>query len=60
MSFRLIILPPAEKDLTKAYKWYEEQLTGLGRELVDEETVVIFAVVHSRRHPDLFKLRVTE
>jgi toxin ParE1/3/4 len=36
VSWRVIIRPNAETDLTEAQAWYESQRTGLGDELLDE------------------------
>ncbi|MBI3617843.1 MAG: type II toxin-antitoxin system RelE/ParE family toxin [Candidatus Omnitrophica bacterium] len=34
MIFSLVIRPEAEQDLNEAYRWYDQQLDGLGRELI--------------------------
>lgn len=34
MAFPLILEPEAEDDLGDAYRWYEEQRAGLGREFL--------------------------
>lgn len=34
MSYRLILRPEAELDITEAYEWYEERNQGLGSEFV--------------------------
>ena len=36
MSWRVIIRPNAEADLSEARAWYESQRAGLGDELLDE------------------------
>jgi plasmid stabilization system protein ParE len=36
MSYRVRIRPEAERDVRKAVSWYEEQRSGLGKELVLE------------------------
>lgn len=36
MSYKVRIRPEAERDVRKAFSWYEEQRFGLGRELVAE------------------------
>lgn len=34
MTCRLVIQPEAESDLDEAYRWYENQRSGLGREFI--------------------------
>jgi plasmid stabilization system protein ParE len=34
MIFSLVIRPEAEQDLNEAYRWYDQQLDGLGREFI--------------------------
>lgn len=55
MSYFIRIRPEAERDLEKAFSWYEEQRPGLGREFVAEldkvyerlaETPYIYADVY--------------
>ena len=36
MSFELIIRPEAEADVVEAFRWYNEQLSGLGQEFLEE------------------------
>lgn len=97
MSLELIIRPEAEADLLGAYRWYNDQVRGLGEEFLAEvdrglelirdnpescrklhrnfrrglirrfpygifyvardESVVVFAVLHSARDPQLWKQR---
>jgi len=35
MTHRLVLQPEAEADLHEAYRWYEDQCRGLGRELIE-------------------------
>jgi plasmid stabilization system protein ParE len=35
MTCRLVLQPEAEADLHEAYRWYEAQCRGLGRELIE-------------------------
>jgi toxin ParE1/3/4 len=34
MSYQLKFLPEVERDVSEAYDWYEEQLEGLGEDLL--------------------------
>lgn len=34
MSYKLILRQEAERDLVKAYKWYEEKVPGLGTDFI--------------------------
>ena len=36
MSFELVIRPEAEADALEAFRWYNEQLSGLGQEFLGE------------------------
>ena len=36
MSWRLIVRPEADRDLSEAYEWYEAQVPGLGAQFVEE------------------------
>jgi plasmid stabilization system protein ParE len=58
MSLELIIRPEAEADVREAYRWYNEQLPGLGQELLaelDREFASLLASpeVHAKVHRDL-------
>lgn len=55
MSYLIRIRPEAERDVEKAFSWYEEQRPGLGREFITEldtvyerleETPLIYADIH--------------
>lgn len=35
MTYALAFLPRAEKELLEAYRWYEEQQSGLGKKFFD-------------------------
>ena len=35
MTYRLVIQPEAEADLDEAYRWYENQRSGLGVEFIE-------------------------
>lgn len=55
MSLELIIRPEAEADVREAYGWYNEQLPGLGQELLaelDREFALLLASpeIHARVH----------
>lgn len=49
MSVELIIRPEAEADALEAFTWYNEQLPGLGRDLVSELDRTFAAIVE---HPE--------
>lgn len=51
MIFSLIIRPEAEQDLNEAYRWYEQQLEGLGQEFIICIDAVL-SVIH--RTPKIF------
>jgi len=51
MSRRLILRPAAEADIEDAYRWYEDQRTGLGAEFL-RAIEAILAVVE--REPELY------
>lgn len=34
MIYSIVIRPEAERDLNEAYRWYEQQLEGLGQEFI--------------------------
>ena len=58
MSAELIIRPEAEADVREAYGWYDEQVPGLGRELLaelDRELAVLLAnpEVHAKVHRNM-------
>lgn len=56
MSFRLIVLPPAEEDLTKAFEWYEMQLIGLGKDFVGELDLTVADITRSpKSYANLYK-----
>ena len=98
MSYKIIVRPEAEKDLTDAFNWYENNRSGLGYDfllqvdagfnflirnpdshpleyagtrkhllkrfpykiiyLIDGYSIVILAVMHSRRNPKLIEKRI--
>ena len=41
MSRQLILKPDAELDLKQAYRWYEEQRSGLGQEFLEQTEVTL-------------------
>jgi plasmid stabilization system protein ParE len=49
MSVELVIRPEAEADTLKAFRWYNEQVPGLGQEFLAE---VEAAVEHIRANPE--------
>jgi len=49
MSVELIIRPEAEADALQAFRWYNEQVPGLGQEFLDE---VDSALEHVRANPE--------
>ncbi len=57
MTYHLTVRPKAEIHLAKAYKWYEEKLTGLG----DEFLLAVDACINViTRSPLLFQKRHKE
>ncbi len=40
MTYRFVIQPEAEADLDEAYRWYERQRPGLGREFIERVEAV--------------------
>ena len=38
MGYTISLHPAADKDLTEAYKWYEEKQTGLGEKFIEQVT----------------------
>jgi plasmid stabilization system protein ParE len=55
MSLELILRPEAEADALEAYRWYNEQLPGLGEEFLAEiehalETVRVNPEAHRKLH----------
>jgi plasmid stabilization system protein ParE len=52
LTRRLVLRTRAEQDLAEAARWYEEQATGLGRDLLEEADVVIARVMRfPESHP---------
>ena len=41
MSYRLIIRPEVERDLSEAFDWYEQRRAGLGEEFLREIDLVL-------------------
>lgn len=55
MSLKLILRPEAEADALEAYRWYSEQLPGLGEEFLAEidralETIRANPEAHPKLH----------
>ena len=48
MSFELVIRPEAEGDALEAFRWYNEQVPGLGQEFLAE---IDHALESIRDHP---------
>jgi hypothetical protein len=42
----VVVHPLAERDLIDAWRWYEDQLPGLG------DRLVVMAIYHQHRHPN--------
>ncbi len=40
MTYRLVLQPEAEADLSEAYRWYEDQRPGLGGEFIESVEAV--------------------
>ena len=55
MSLELILRPEAEADALEAYRWYSEQLPGLGGEFLAEidralESILANPEAHQKQH----------
>jgi plasmid stabilization system protein ParE len=48
---QLILLPESVRDLTEAYRWYEERRTGLGAEFLRNVEACFDSM---RRHPEMY------
>jgi plasmid stabilization system protein ParE len=64
MTLEVRLRPEAEDDLLDAAAWYEQQLPGLGQRFpfgvfyqVEEDRVVVIAVLHGSRHPRAWQRR---
>ena len=58
MSLELIVRPEAEADALEAFRWYNEQLPGLGQEFLGELERVMGSIqqnpqIHSKVHREL-------
>jgi toxin ParE1/3/4 len=56
MSWRVVIRPEVEQDVTEAAAWYDAQQAGLGEEFREEviqvfDTLAVNPLLYSRRHP---------
>jgi hypothetical protein len=47
VSYRLVIRPEAEADLTEAFQWYETRRAGLGGEFLQEVGVRLSSVTQN-------------
>jgi len=50
MALTLKITSKAQKDVTKAYEWYEDQVTGLGLEFIERVNARINHIVREPNH----------
>jgi plasmid stabilization system protein ParE len=50
MSYRLIVRPKAEKDIRRAYRWYETELEGLGMQFLHEVNEGFEKIAANPRH----------
>ena len=57
MSHRLIVRLDAESDIAEAALWYEEQVAGLGLELVSEVGLAVGRAVDAPLHFPLLRRR---
>ena len=56
MSWRLIVRPNAESDLSEAARWYESQRQHLGGQFLDEMGHAISSLANSPlRHPEYYR-----
>jgi toxin ParE1/3/4 len=52
MTYRLIIRPEAETELTEAFDWYERRVPGLGADLLAAVDAAIDSILgHPLQHP---------
>jgi toxin ParE1/3/4 len=56
MSWRVVIRPEVEQDVTEAAAWYDAQQAGLGEEFREEviqvfDMLAVNPLLYSRRHP---------
>jgi hypothetical protein len=49
MSLELIVRPEAEGDALEAFRWYNEQLPGLGQEFLEELDRVMGSIQENPR-----------
>jgi plasmid stabilization system protein ParE len=52
-SKRVVLLPPAKRDVKKAYEWYDEQKPGLGEVFLERVGACLKAI---GRSPTAFQL----
>lgn len=50
MSYSINFLPEVETDVQEAYKWYEEQLTGLGEDFLLSTDAAINSILRTPLH----------
>ena len=56
MSLELIIRPEAETEMTDAFDWYEERVTGLGSEFLLAADAAFQGILRSpRQYPVVYK-----
>jgi len=56
MSWRVVVRPEIEQDLTRAADWYDQREEGLGERFIEEvlqvfEALATNPLLRSRRHP---------
>jgi len=57
MSHRLIIRPEAEVEMTDAFGWYEDRVTGLGSDFLLSVDAVFLAVFrHPQQYPRVHRM----
>lgn len=57
MTYRLIVKPLAEQDITQSYLWYNEQREGLGEEFLNELERSIQQII---ANPHQYQIRYKE
>jgi hypothetical protein len=57
MSYRLVIKPLAEKDITELYTWYNKEREGLGDNFLDE---LERSLEYVEMNPEQYQIRYKE
>ena len=53
---RIVVLPPAARDIQEAFEWHERQRLGLGEEILDSlQSVIDVTIDHPYAHPVIYR-----